>query len=71
VLHLLTAPAPELVLTLVRRQVEAGDRVHVVLLQGTPAPPLPGGAALHRVPDDRSWDHLLDLLFTAEHVFTW
>lgn len=71
VLHLLKAADATLARTMIERSLGAGDRVTVVLLPGAAAPPLPTGVAVHRVPDDLSYDRLLELIFEADHVITW
>ena len=34
-------------------------------------PPLPGGVEVHRVPEDASYERLLELIFAADSVVTW
>jgi hypothetical protein len=72
VLHLLKGDDPDLALTVIAQQHAAGDDVAVALLPGATAPPpLPAGVAAHRVPDDLSWEALLERIFAAETVITW
>jgi hypothetical protein len=71
VLHLLKGDDPALALAVVAQQQAAGDEITVVLLPGTPAPPLPPGVALHHVPAELSWEALLECIFAADQVITW
>jgi hypothetical protein len=52
-------------------QAAAGDEITVALVGGGSAPLLPPGVTLHRVPEDVSYDGLLELIFAADHVITW
>ena len=71
VLHLLRAGSP-LAATAIQRDLEAGDDVAVALLGAPPIdPPLPGPVVVHRVPDDWSYDRLLEQIFAADRVVTW
>ncbi|MBI1848232.1 MAG: hypothetical protein HY294_14365 [Candidatus Rokubacteria bacterium] len=70
VLHLLKAEAP-LALDVIARQLAAGDTVSVGLLEGAPEVPLPDGVTVRRVPDEVSYDALLDLIYAADQVITW
>jgi hypothetical protein len=71
VLHLLKGDRPSVALATIARQVQAGDEVTVALLHGAPAPSLPASVRVHRVPDDVSYDQLLELIFHADQVITW
>jgi hypothetical protein len=70
-LHLLKGGDASLALAVVAHQLEAGDRVTIALLPGASAPVLPPGVAVRRLPDDLSYDELLELVFAADHVVTW
>ena len=70
-LHVLKGGDSALALATIERQLAAGDRVTVALLPGAPPPPLPAGVAVHRVPDEWSYERLLDAVFEADHVATW
>ena len=70
-LHVLKGGDVALALATIQRQTAAGDRVTVVLLPGAVAPPLPAGVAVHRVPEDWSYERLLEAVFEADHVTTW
>ncbi|MBI4245638.1 MAG: hypothetical protein HY614_00480 [Candidatus Rokubacteria bacterium] len=71
VLHLLKSREAELPLATIAREVEAGDDVTVALLHGTPAPTLPEKVRVHRVPDDLSYEGLLEKIFESDQVITW
>jgi hypothetical protein len=71
VLHLLKGHDPTLALAVITQQWAAGDEVAVALLPGTPAPDLPAGVSLHRVPDGLGWEALLEHIFEADQVITW
>ena len=58
-------------LATIQRQSRAGQRVTVVLLPGAVPPALPAGVAVHRVPEDWSYEQLLEAVFEADHVTTW
>jgi hypothetical protein len=70
ILHLLKSDDP-LALTLATEQLAAGDEVSVALLPGAPALSLPAGVGRHRVPDDLSWEQLLEKIFEADQVISW
>ncbi|HEY7647697.1 MAG TPA: hypothetical protein VID04_01730 [Methylomirabilota bacterium] len=71
VLHLLKGTDPGLAQATIVRQLAAGDQVKVAVLQGAPAPDLPPGVAVLRVPDDLSYEALLETIFGADQVVTW
>jgi len=50
VLHLLKGDDPALALAVIAQQQAAGDEIGVALLPGAPAPALPAGVTLQRVP---------------------
>lgn len=70
-LHLLKGGHPALAETAIGHQLEAGDRVLVVLLHGAPSPALPAAARVQRVPDDMGYDALLDAVYAADQVVAW
>ena len=70
-LHVLKGGDSALVFATIDRQLGAGDRVTVALLAGAAAPVLPAGVAVHRVPDEWSYERLLEAVFEADHVTTW
>ena len=59
VLHLFKGGDPDLV------------RVAVALLHGAALSMLPAGVRVQRVPDELSWDALLEQIFAADQVVTW
>jgi hypothetical protein len=71
VLHLLKGGDPSLALVVIAQQQAAGDDVTVALLPGAPALALPPGVPAQRVPDQLSWDALLERIFAADQVITW
>jgi len=71
VLHLLKGDDATLALAVIAQQQAAGDEIAVALLPGTPAPTLPAGVTLQRVPDELGWDALLERIFEADQVITW
>jgi hypothetical protein len=70
-LHVLKGGDSALALATIERQLGAGDRVTVALLSAAAAPTLPAGVAVHRVPDEWSYERLLEAVFEADHVTTW
>ena len=70
VLHVFKGDHPAEALAVIRLQI-TGDQVDVALLAGAPAPALPAGVTVHRVPEETSYDGLVELIFTADHVVTW
>jgi hypothetical protein len=70
-LHVLKSGNSALALATIARQLGAGDRVTVALLSGVAAPALPAGVAVHRVPDEWSYERLLEAVFEADHVSAW
>jgi len=70
-LHVLKGGDSALALATIERQLGAGDRVTVALLSAAAVPTLPAGVAVHRVPDEWSYERLLEAVFEADHVSTW
>jgi hypothetical protein len=70
-LHVLKGGTPALARTTIERQLAAGDAVTVALLPGAAAPGLPAGVAVHRIPDEWSYERLLEAVFEADQVVTW
>jgi hypothetical protein len=71
VLHVFKGDHAAEALAVITPQLAAGDQVDVALLAGVAAPTLPAGVTLHRVPEETSYDRLVELIFTADHVVTW
>jgi hypothetical protein len=69
VLHLLKGSDTALALEVAAGQHAAGDEVTIALLPGAAVPP--PGVDAHRVPDDWTWDILLERIFEADQVVTW
>ena len=70
VLHLLGHNDPGRALPIIAEQLAAGDVVTVALI-GSAEPSLLAGLTVHRVPGERSWDQLLDLIFTTDQTYSW
>ena len=71
VLHLLSRAGAPLASTVIRRDLEVGDEVTVVLLAGAAVDTLPDGMRLQHVPSDWSYEQLLEQIFAADRVITW
>jgi hypothetical protein len=71
VLHVFKGEHPREAVAVIAPQAAAGDEVTVALLGGAAAPPLPHGVTVARVPEDASYERLLELIFAADHVVTW
>lgn len=71
VLHVLKGEHAETALAVIAPQAAAGDQVGVALLGGVAAPALPSGVSVHRVPEDTSYERLLELIFEADSVVAW
>jgi hypothetical protein len=70
-LHVLKSGDSTLARTTIECQLAAGDTVTVALLPGAAAPALPVGVAVHRIPDEWSYERLLEAVFEADQVVTW
>jgi hypothetical protein len=70
-LHLLKGEDSNLAAATVARQLAAGDTVTVIALHGAGMPSLPGGIVGRRVPEDLSWEQLLEAMFEADQVIAW
>jgi len=57
------------VLAAVRRARD--DELAVALLHGAPLPKLPAGVRALRVPQDASYERLLEMIFESDQVVTW
>lgn len=71
VLHLLKGADSLLAQTTIIRQIAAGDQVEVALLHGAPRPDLPRAVVVYRVPDELTFEGLLEKIFQADQVVTW
>jgi hypothetical protein len=70
VLHLLKAGDTALALATIERQRAAGDLITLALLPGATVTP-PAGVTARRVPDDLTWEGLLEQIFEADQVVAW
>jgi hypothetical protein len=70
-LHLIKSDDNDLATTTIARQRAAGEMVSVAVLHGARIPSLPSGVVVHRVPDDLSWEQLLQAMFEADQVLAW
>jgi hypothetical protein len=70
-LHLLKGVDGDLAAATVARQLAAGDTVTVVALHGAAVPSLPAGIVVRRVPEQLSWEQLLEAMFEADQVIAW
>jgi len=70
VLHLLKPGDTALALEMIGYQSAAGDLVTLALLPGATAA-VPPGIPARRVPDELSWDGLLEEIFEADQVIAW
>jgi hypothetical protein len=70
VLHLLKAGDTALALEMIGQQQAAGDLVTLALLPGATVTPPPGITA-RRIPDEQSWESLLEEIFEADQVIAW
>jgi hypothetical protein len=70
-LHLVKGDDVGLALATVARQLAAGDTVTVVALHGAALPSVPAGVALRRVPEELSYEQLLEAMFEADQVIAW
>ncbi len=72
VLHLVKREAAPLAAAVIARSLDDPDAsVTVVLLDGGPAPGLPGTTPVRRLGGDLDHDGLLDLIFAHDHVISW
>jgi hypothetical protein len=71
IVHLVKGQASPLTPAVMERQLGAGDRVTVVLLEDAEAPPRPEGVTVHRVPEELTYSQLVDLIFEADQVIAW
>ena len=70
-LHLIKGNDTGLAAATIARQRTVGDTVDVVILPGAAVPALPPGLVVRRVPDELSWDALLEAMFEADQVIAW
>jgi len=70
-LHLYKGGDASVALAAIEAQLAAGDTVTMALLHGAAKPMVPDTVRVHRVPEELSWEHLLEKIFAADHVVTW
>jgi hypothetical protein len=70
-LHLLKGEQSELAAATMAGQLAAGDHVTVVALPGAAVGDLPPGLVVRRVPEELSWEQLLEAMFEADQVIAW
>jgi len=70
VLHLLKPGDTALALEMINHQSAAGDLVTLALLPGATAA-VPPGIPARRVPEELSWEGLLEEIFEADQVIAW
>jgi hypothetical protein len=71
VLHLLKGDDTALMLNVIAGQHTAGDDITVVRLPGAPTIALPSDVKARSVPDDLTYEALLQQIFAADQVITW
>jgi hypothetical protein len=70
-LHLLKGEDSDLAAATVARQLAAGDTVTVIALHGAAVAGLPAGIVVQRVPQELSWEQVLQAMFEADQVIAW
>lgn len=71
ILHLLKGDDVELLSSVLAQQHGAGDEITLVRLPGAAPFTPPSNVTVLRVPDDLSYDALLERIFQADQVITW
>ena len=71
ILHLLKGEDVELLSSVLAQQHGAGDEITLVRLPGAAPFSPPGNVTVLRVPDDLSYEALLERIFASEQVVTW
>ena len=70
-LHILKGDHTTQAAAIINSQLAVGDEITVALIGGVEPPALAGRVTVHRVPDDVSWERLLELIFEADSAVTW
>ena len=70
-LHLVKGGDTSLALATVSRQLAAGDTVTIVAMHGAALPSVPVGVTVRRVPDELSYEELLEAMFEHDTVIAW
>ena len=71
VLHVFKDAPSALAEAAIAEQLRAGDHVTIVALASAPAIAARDGVVVQRVPDDLTYDALLEQIFDADQVITW
>ncbi len=71
VVHLLKDGTPPLLVSTLARQIAAGDRVTLVLLDDAECAVPTSAVDVRRVPDELDYGGLLELVFEADQVVAW
>ena len=71
ILHLLKGDDVELLSSVLAQQHGAGDEITLVRLPGAAPFSPPGNVTVLRVPEDLSYEALLERIFASEQVVTW
>jgi hypothetical protein len=71
ILHLLKGDDVELLSSVLAQPHGAGDEITLVRLPGAATFTPPDNVTVLRVPEDLSYDALLDRIFEADQVVTW
>ena len=71
VLHLFKGDHTTEAVSVITPQLAAGDHVTVAILGGVAPSSLPPGVEIHRVPEEASYERLLELIFASDNVITW
>jgi len=71
VLHLYKGGDASLARAAIDAQLAAGHTVTLALLHGAEKPMVPDTVRVHRVPEELSWEQLLETIFAADQVVTW
>jgi hypothetical protein len=70
-LHLVKGGDASLALATASRQLAAGDIVTVVAMHGVTLPSVPLGITVRRVPEELSYEGLLEAMFEHDTVIAW
>lgn len=71
ILHLLKGDDVELLSSVLAQQHDAGDEITLIRLPGAATFTPPGNVTVLRVPEDLSYDALLERIFASDQVVTW
>ena len=71
ILHLLKGDDVELLSSVLAQQHDAGAEITLIRLPGAATFTQPGKVTVLRVPEDLSYDALLERIFASDQVVTW